>query len=179
MKILSILILVCMVFPAYADDDSSSGDDNQITAVDNKQYLNECGSCHFAYQPSLLPIRSWKKLMLQLADHFGDNAELAAEEQKQLTDYLVANSADLSPDKFAKKLLQGLAKDETPLRITIIPYFVHEHDKIPKKAIGDNPEVKSLSYCNKCHTGAETGNYSENSIKIPGYERLNDDNSSH
>ena len=28
---------------------------NEITAVTDKDYIDECGSCHFPYQPGLLP----------------------------------------------------------------------------------------------------------------------------
>jgi hypothetical protein len=31
-----------------------------------KLYLNECGSCHTAYAPGLLPARSWKRMLAEL-----------------------------------------------------------------------------------------------------------------
>ncbi|HPQ24397.1 MAG TPA: cytochrome C, partial [Gammaproteobacteria bacterium] len=49
-----------------------------VAPVDNPLYLQECGSCHFAYQPGLLPARSWNNLMGGLENHFGENAELPA-----------------------------------------------------------------------------------------------------
>ena len=45
-----------------------------VAAVENPLYQEECGSCHMAYPPGLLPGRSWEKLMTGLADHFGENA---------------------------------------------------------------------------------------------------------
>lgn len=162
------------------DDDEHHGkdkhhdDDNYIKAVNNDTYLAECSSCHFAYQPGLLPARSWQKLMATLDDHFGDNAELETDVQQALTDYLANNAADLSSDKFSKKLVNRLSKDKTPLRITEMPYFVHEHDDLSAKMVSGNPEVKSLSYCNKCHTRAGQGDYSEDTIMIPGYGRWED-----
>jgi len=155
-------------------DKAHDHDDEQLKIVDNDAYLKECGSCHFAYQPGLLPARSWQKLMATLEDHFGDNAELETDVQQVLTDYLANNAADLSPDKFSKKLMRRLLEDETPLRITEIPYFVSEHDDLSNKMVSDNPEVKSLSYCDKCHTRAGQGDYSEKNILIPGYGRWDD-----
>ena len=149
-----------------------AADDNErVTPVRNQQYQEECGSCHFAYQPSLLPSRSWQQLMTQLADHFGENAELDANTQKTLTDYLVNHSANYSQDRLAVNLMRHLAKNKTPLRITEMPYLKHEHNKIPKKMVTANAEVKSLSYCDKCHTQAESGSYLEQDIRIPGYGR--------
>ena len=33
-----------------------------ITPVNNPTYEEECGACHFPYQPELLPSGSWKKI---------------------------------------------------------------------------------------------------------------------
>jgi len=160
-----------------SDDDSDDHhrdgkherDDNYLTAVSNPIYTEECGSCHFAYQPGLLPARSWLHLITTLDNHFNDNAEVQADVQKTLTNYLVKNAAEFSPDEFSRKFMRRLSNTETPLRITELAYFLHEHDDLPKKMVSDNPKVNSLSYCDKCHTRAEQGDYSENAITIPGY----------
>jgi hypothetical protein len=153
------------------DDDyhSNQNDEDSVTPVNNDNYRQECGSCHFAYQPGLLPARSWQKLMGNLQNHFGDNAELEAQAQQTLTDYLVKNAADFSPDKFSIQLVRRLSKKLTPLRTTELPYFRHEHDEIPTGMVKDNPKVKSFSNCDKCHTGADKGDYSEENISISGY----------
>jgi hypothetical protein len=65
-------------------------------------------------------------------------------------------------------------KGETPLRITEIPSIAHEHNEVPKKLVNDNQQVKSISYCNKCHTRASAGSYSEHEVKIPGRGRWED-----
>jgi hypothetical protein len=144
-------------------------DDDYLTPVNNPVYREECGSCHFAYQPGLLPARSWQHLMSTLDNHFNDNAEVLDDVKKPLTDYLVKNAAENSPDEFSRKLMRRLSNTQTPLRITELAYFVHEHDDLSAKMVTDNPKVKSLSYCDKCHTRAEQGDYSEHAINIPGY----------
>ena len=158
--------LLLIYLPNLAADDNE-----RVTPVKNQQYKEECGSCHFPYQPSLLPSRSWQQLMTQLEDHFGENAELEANTQTTLTDYLVSHSANSSRDQLAIKMMRRLAKNKIPLRITEMPYLKHEHDKIPKKMVTENTKVKSLSYCDKCHTQAESGSFLEKDIRIPGYGR--------
>jgi len=164
-------MLLTYALPASADDNgwqrvvSLSDDDDHD---DNRNYREECGSCHFAYQPGLLPVRSWQKLMSNLENHFGNNAELEAKVQQTLTDYLVKNAANFSRAKFSV-IVRGLSKKQTPLRISELPYFVREHDEIPKGMVQDNPEVKSFSNCDKCHTAADKGDYSEDNISISGY----------
>ncbi|HNG39593.1 MAG TPA: cytochrome C, partial [Accumulibacter sp.] len=36
----------------------------------------ECGSCHLAFPPSMLPSSSWQRLMAGLKNHFGDDASV-------------------------------------------------------------------------------------------------------
>ncbi len=144
---------------------------NLVPPVTNATYTEECGSCHLAYQPIFLPVRSWENLMNTLNDHFGDNAELEADTQKILLDYLVSNAAEQVKSGLSTKLLKSLPTNQTLRRITEIPYIKREHRELSKKKVENNPEVKSLSYCNKCHRQAEKGSYAEREIDIPGYGR--------
>ena len=65
-----------------------------IVPVNNKQYKDECGSCHFAYQPGLLPAKSWEKLLTPeaLSKHFGENAELDNDTLTIIYNYAIANA---------------------------------------------------------------------------------------
>jgi diheme cytochrome c len=138
-----------------------------VAPVDNQLYQNECASCHFAYQPGLLPSRSWKRLMTGLEDHFGDNAELMPEDYTVILNYLTDNSADLSDYKRSRKINNSLAKDETPLRITETPYFKRKHRELSLSQITKNTEIGSISNCAACHRQADKGSYNEHEIKIP------------
>lgn len=130
----------------------------------NTAYVEECGSCHMAYPAMLLPQQSWRKIMARLEDHFGENAELDDATRGDIEDYLVHESGRVS----YKKLFRNLG-DAAPLRITELPYFVHEHDEIPARFVSGNEQVKSLSQCNACHREAERGRFDEDDVVIPGF----------
>jgi len=166
---------------ASGDDDSGSHYEEQwwqpqpgVAPVENAEYTEECGSCHMAYPAGLLPAESWRVMMAGLDDHFGDNAELDAPTNRALTDYLVANSADMSSYRRSRKLMRSLPVSMAPLRITDLPYFRHEHDEIPSRLVAKNPDVGSLSNCVACHRRGERGSFSERDIHIPGFGRWDD-----
>lgn len=145
-----------------------------VAPVQNQIYTEECGACHFPYQAGFLPERSWRKLMANLNDHFGDNAEMSVEKQQQILAYLTANSADKSDFKRSRRIMSSLSESETPLRITDTSYFKAWHREVPNRLVKENDQVRSFSNCNACHQTAKTGSYSEGNIKIPGHGRWDD-----
>lgn len=155
-----------------ADDDERGRRGPDVPAVTNPLYQTECGSCHFAYQPAFLPGRSWKRLMAGLDDHFGDNAELSASDNQSIVSYLLAASAEQTQTKRSRKFLRSIGS-ATPLRITEVNYFRHEHDEIPKRVLRDE-RIGSLSNCLACHRRADKGSYAEREIRIPGVGRWED-----
>ncbi len=144
-----------------------------VQPVTNKRYLEECGSCHFAYQPGLLPTKSWEKLLNEkaLSDHFGDNAELEPDVLKEIRDYALQNASETSHYKLASKVTVATENGEAPLRITEVRFIKRKHHDIPEKMIKGNNEVKSLSNCNACHTQAEKGVYDPDTVSIPNYPK--------
>ena len=145
-----------------------------VAPVENTQYKEECGSCHFAYQPGLLPARSWQRLMTSLADHFGENAELEEADANKLTQYLVENAADKSDFKRSRGIDRSLNKNEVPLRITETRYFKRKHHELSARMVKDNDKVRSFSYCERCHPRAAEGSYNEHEVKIPGFRNWDD-----
>lgn len=128
----------------------------------------ECSACHMAYPPGYLPERSWRKLMSGLDKHFGENAGLDAAAGKEITDYLATNSAEKSGDRRASRFLGSLPADATPLRITETPYFRRKHDaREISPDVWKRPKVGSPANCTACHAGADRGDFSERSVKIP------------
>jgi hypothetical protein len=149
----------------------------EVKAVDNKTYQDECGSCHFAYQPGLLPGKSWAKLLDEkaLADHFGEDASLDNDTLKEIRDYTLANAAETSWHKRSRKIAKATEDGAAPLRITEVRYIRRKHHDIPEKMVKGNKDVKSLSYCNACHTKAEEGIFDEDTVDIPNYPNREDD----
>ncbi len=142
-----------------------------VPPVTNATYAEECGACHLAYQPILLPVRSWLYLMSTLDDHFGENAELEVDTKLTLFNYLINNAADRVENRLSQKLLRSLPANQIPRRITEIPYIKRKHRELTKRMVENNPEIKSRSYCDNCHRQAEKGRYVEREVNIPGYGR--------
>lgn len=120
----------------------------------------ECGSCHMAYAPAMLPARSWQRLMAGLDRHFGDNASLDAATATRVGNYLVAHAADVPGQRHGGKLMRGLADNATPLRITELPGWIRKHDEVSAREWKD-PAVRSKSNCSACHTAAPRGYYED------------------
>lgn len=144
----------------------ADGDGNLAPATSNPKWKNECSACHMAYPPALLPERSWRKMMAGLEQHFGQDASLDAATAREITGFLVSNSAERAGGKRAKKVLGALGPNEAPQRISETAWFVHEHDEISPQVL-KRPKIGSLANCNACHRGAEQGSYSERQIRIP------------
>lgn len=132
-------------------------------------YVEMCGSCHMAYQPELLPRRSWKKIVETLNDHFGTDASVSPDESRAIMQHLMNNAADRKRVGTHFMALAGsIKKVDVPLRITDTPFFKKAHSELAKEHI-IQPEVKSLSNCNACHTKAKEGDYRKRNIFIPNH----------
>jgi hypothetical protein len=142
-----------------------------VKPISDKTYKEECGSCHFAYQPGLLPAKSWEKLLTAqgLHNHFGEIADLDKDTLQVVLNYAVENSADKSFYKRSRKITVATEGVDAPLRITDVRYIKRKHHKIPEVMIKGNKDVKSLSYCNACHTKAENGIFEADTVSIPNY----------
>lgn len=164
-----------LVIGSLMADSQFFGSKNGVAPVTDDFYAKECASCHFAYQPGLLPSRSWKKIMENLSDHFGTDASLEPEDNKRILKYLVDNSAEnFTNYKRSKKINDSIGKNETPTAITKTGYFIKKHKGIKPKLI-EQKDVKSLANCMACHTKADKGSYSEREINIPNYGKWEDD----
>jgi len=129
--------------------------DEHRFAATNPVWQEECGTCHIAYPPALLPAKSWRAIMAQLDRHFGVDAGVDAPTAKTIAAFLEANAA-----RDRQRSSAGL------LRITETRWFVHEHDEVPARA-WKSPAVKSTANCEACHTHAARGDFSEQTVKVP------------
>jgi len=130
-----------------------------------KLYQQECGSCHLAYPASLLPTKSWDNIIAHLNDHFGDSADLPADEATAIKTYLDDNGYKSG---FMSGVFGRYGSNDVPERITTSDFFKGKHDEISVEAVKNNPKVKSFSRCDACHTTAKSGDFDEDNIRIPG-----------
>jgi len=125
-------------------------------AQTNIKFQQECSTCHIAYSPGLLPAESWRKIMNGLDKHFGSDASLDAQDNKEVTAFLVSNASN------------RWSAPTTPLRITETAWFKRKHDSREiNPAVWKNPQVKSPANCAACHPRAERGDFNEHDIRIP------------
>lgn len=128
--------------------------DQEVFDLTNRLYREECGSCHVAYPPALLPKVSWQAIMAGLDQHFGTDATVDASAAKEIQAYLEANAGG--------RHMRG----KPPLRITEMRWFREEHDEVPAST-WKGPAVKSAANCGACHMQAENGDYSEGTLRVP------------
>ncbi len=149
-----VLLTNGIILAAHADDDDHNKRKRK-PFVSNALWQTECGSCHVAFPPRLLPAESWQAVMSGLDKHFGSDASLDAPAAREIGAFL---------DKYARK--KRRSDKPTTLRVTETRWFMHEHDEISNR-VWKNPKVKSAANCAACHTKAETGSYRERDIRIP------------
>lgn len=164
---------------ARGDDDDDhdehegrrSGLRSGVAPVTDPTWKSECGSCHFAYPPGLLPARSWDAVLGGLSSHFGEDATVDEPTLKTLRAYAAANAADAAAGTFRLSAsLVAATAGTTPTRISTIPALREEHlEEIPASWVTGNPDVKSWAACARCHTAADQGSFSEREIRIPGH----------
>jgi nitrate/TMAO reductase-like tetraheme cytochrome c subunit len=150
------LLAEVMMPVAMAEEDHDEERSKYVFTATNAKWKAECGACHVAYPPNLLPAESWRALMSGLDKHFGSDASLDAATAREISSFLEQNAGG---EKFA-------SWRKPQLRITETRWFRNKHDEVSQRD-WDNPKVKSPANCTACHTQAESGNYSEHSVRIP------------
>ena len=119
-------------------------------------YTQECGSCHLAFPPNLLPKASWQRVMNGLDKHYGSDASLDADTQKQIASWLQTHGG------------QGKrAREEPPLdRITRSAWFERKHREVGA-ATFKRASIKSPANCTACHRDAAQGDFEDDRVRIP------------
>lgn len=130
------------------------------------QYNEECGACHLAFHPTLLPARSWEAMMAGQADHFGEDLMLDGETVTRLLAFMTANAAETGMSEPAVKINRSVPADQTPLRITETGYWKHKHEDIPQK-VWDQPNVHGHMDCGACHLDDEEGTFEDAAMHLP------------
>ena len=135
--------------------------------VRNVTYVEECGACHFAYPPQLLPGSAWSRIMAGLDDHFGENAELDDETVDEISQYLNAHALGIAGPSRMSKMMRNIP-DEPPLRITEYPAFLDAHEVVKEQLDLAAFETGFLSPCADCHRLGNSGIF-DKELLHPGY----------
>ncbi|MEO5349708.1 MAG: diheme cytochrome c [Magnetococcus sp. YQC-3] len=146
----------------------------EVAPVQNTLYRAECGACHFAYQPGLLPARSWEKLLSGLGEHFAENAEVTPATHAALREYLTGSAADRVAEKRSRKINASIPAEESPIRVTDTQYFQRKHRELSRQRREGDAKIGSLSRCETCHTQAERGSFHEHEVRISHVGRSSD-----
>jgi hypothetical protein len=158
-KLIIVLLGFCSLI-VFADSDGNNlfkswygGKKTGVSVVKFQPYNEVCGSCHFAYQPGLLPSVSWEKLMSDTNMHFGKDLKLSAVALRTMTRYLLDNSAGRVNDEISDNILKTLKYDPVVIQVTATPYFIDRHKHLDEKSRED------LVQCDHCHQGAAQGKF--------------------
>lgn len=130
----------------------------------NETYESECGDCHKPFHPSLLSSDSWKQMLADLDDHFGENATLATDPLAEITAYLTEYGGDKWDTEAANRF--RITDPKAPYQITATPYWISKHEKVDP-AIFKLKKVGVKSNCGACHTDHYSGRFDDQKIKIP------------
>lgn len=168
LKLTLILSIITFSFPIYADGDEEGifkrgieTKNSGISSIKLQQYNDLCGSCHFPYQPGLLPGVSREKIMNNLDSHFGQPVKMTDVETRTMRRYLLDNSAGHVNDEISDQILQTLKYNSIPVRITQTPFIVEKHNQLKNKM-----KSQSIGQCDHCHQYAQQGLYEKQNIHI-------------
>lgn len=129
-----------------------------VTADAAQSWLTECGRCHLAYPPGLLPAKAWERHMNTLSHHYGSNASLAPAEEQAIRDFLLLVSSN------NRQPLEGtVGADEQP-RITATRWFKRRHHAVSPEQFA-RASVGGAGNCAACHRKVERGSFGK--VKIP------------
>ncbi len=93
----------------------------------------ECGDCHEPYSPRDLPDGSWRAIMSNLSNHFGEDASLDDNKRRHITAYLTSNAG---------------GRGNAGVRITQTSWFNRAHNEVGYQM---RRRVKTMGKCSGCH----------------------------
>lgn len=155
LKIFDLIVWALSLLFAFGLMIDSALAESSGSVAANKTWKAECGSCHLAYPPNLLPASSWRQIMAGLRRHFGTDASLDAASTAEIGAFLERNADS------------GKRGGESgSLRITETRWFLRKHDEVASSTF-KNPRVKTAANCDACHAGAARGDFDEDAVRIP------------
>lgn len=133
---------------------------------DDPLWREACGECHLAFHPTLLPARSWEKMMDEQSAHFGEDLGLDSADVENIRKFLTSNSAESHLSEPAYKVSESTPPDQTPLRISETPYWKKKHHEIEAE-VWKRKSVGNKNKCDACHLDAKRGTFEDSAMRIP------------
>jgi cytochrome b len=130
----------------------------------NATYESECGDCHKAFHPSLLPVASWQGMLETLDDHFGEDASLSTEKVAEITAYLTKFGGERWDTEAANRFRN--VDPAKPFQITATPYWIRKHEEV-EPDVFKRKGIGAQSNCAACHRDSDTGRFDDQQIRIP------------
>jgi hypothetical protein len=146
------------------ENNKSTTEESKKTSSPVVVYKTGCGQCHTAYPPDFLPSGSWLKILNTPKNHFGTSLDLDSQTKSILVQYLTEKGAEKSGTRMAYKIMASL-EDQTPRRLTEVPYLRKKHRKIPPEVF-KRKSIGSFANCNACHPSAADWKFSKR-VRIP------------
>lgn len=130
----------------------------------NTAYARECGACHSAYHPSLLPAASWQAVLGRLEDHFGEDASLPAPVLAEIAGFLATHAAEAWDTEIGIRYRTVTASETR--RITATRAWLRKHAPL-SDAWFARKSVGSKGNCSACHSDAASGRFDDSKISVP------------
>ncbi|HKK05090.1 MAG TPA: cytochrome b/b6 domain-containing protein [Gammaproteobacteria bacterium] len=134
--------------------------------ADDTTWRTECGSCHLAYQPGLLPARSWRRMLAGQHDHFGEDLALDSTTLHTVEVFLTRHGAERGETEPAWYVAHTTPAREVPLRITRTAYWRGKHGGLDP-GVWSRPGVHGKADCAACHLDAAAGTFRDGAMRIP------------
>lgn len=105
-------------------------------------YLENCASCHIALPPEVMPSETWRRLLLEPQEHYGQKLEPMIGPSLRVTwNYLSTFSRP------------SLEKEAIPYRVAESRFFKALHPRVKF------PQPVKIGSCVTCHPGVSQFNY--------------------
>jgi cytochrome b len=126
-------------------------------------WREECGACHLAYAPELLPLRSWLRMLDEQQHHFGEDLGLSADTLHALA--AAARAGDRTPRWAGAMLVASVPAGEVPQRITQTAFWRERHAAIAQVRFAAAP-VSGRHDCGACHADAASAIFAPRMIHM-------------
>jgi cytochrome b len=127
-------------------------------------WRGECGSCHLAYPPELLPRRSWLRMLETQQSHFGEDLGLSTKTRDALSAIVRAEGA--RPHWAGSMIQASVVEGDAPQRISETRFWRERHGHLDPRRFSVAP-VSGRHDCEACHADAASAIFSPRMIHLP------------